>query len=64
MARRGSVYARVCRGVDSTSSQGDGCVIVKTKQAILVTEYNAPIQAPESTTIVENLADYLISVSY
>ncbi|KAF5339754.1 hypothetical protein D9611_009134 [Ephemerocybe angulata] len=44
--------------------QADGAVIVKTKQAILVAEYNAPIQAPEATPIVENLADYLISVGY
>ncbi|EJD38331.1 profilin [Auricularia subglabra TFB-10046 SS5] len=42
----------------------DGCVIVKTKQAILVAEYSAPIQAPECTTIVEGLADYLINVGY
>jgi len=42
----------------------DGCVIVKTKQAILVTVYAAPTQAPEATTVVESLADYLISVSY
>ncbi|TRM57411.1 profilin [Schizophyllum amplum] len=42
----------------------DGAVIVKTKQAILVTEYAAPIQAPEATPIVEGLADYLISVGY
>ncbi|KAF8638456.1 hypothetical protein AX17_002190 [Amanita inopinata Kibby_2008] len=42
----------------------DGAVIVKTKQAILVGLYSAPIQAPEATPIVENLADYLISVGY
>ncbi|KAH7890520.1 profilin, partial [Phlebopus sp. FC_14] len=42
----------------------DGCVIVKTKQAILVAEYVAPIQAAEATPIVEGLADYLISNSY
>lgn len=42
----------------------DGVVIVKTKQAVLVAEYVAPIQAPETTTIVESLADYLISVNY
>jgi profilin len=39
-------------------------VIVKTTQAVLVTEYMAPIQAAEATTVVETLADYLISVSY
>ncbi|RPD65417.1 profilin [Lentinus tigrinus ALCF2SS1-7] len=43
---------------------GDGCVLVKTKQAVLVAEYTAPIQAPEATPVVENLADYLIGVGY
>ncbi|CCL99615.1 uncharacterized protein FIBRA_01633 [Fibroporia radiculosa] len=42
----------------------DGCVLVKTKQAVLVTEYVAPLQAPEATPIVESLADYLIGVGY
>ncbi|KAI6021495.1 profilin [Pisolithus microcarpus] len=42
----------------------DGCTIVKTKQAILVTEYAAPIQHPESVPIVVALADYLKSVNY
>ncbi|KAF8500115.1 profilin [Gautieria morchelliformis] len=42
----------------------DGCLLVKTKQAVLVAEYAAPTQAPEATTIVEGLADYLISVGY
>jgi len=42
----------------------DGCVLVKTKQAVLVTEYHAPIQQPEAVVIVEALADYLKSVSY
>ncbi|KAJ3534650.1 hypothetical protein NMY22_g6830 [Coprinellus aureogranulatus] len=44
--------------------QADGAVIVKTKQAILVAEYQAPLQAPETTPVVEALADYLISVGY
>ncbi|KAI0635071.1 profilin [Trametes polyzona] len=44
--------------------QADGCILVKTKQAVLVAEYTAPVQAPEATPIVENLADYLISVGY
>ncbi|KAH7102447.1 profilin [Auriculariales sp. MPI-PUGE-AT-0066] len=44
--------------------QADGVVIVKTKQAILVAEYAAPIQAGEATPVVEGLADYLISVNY
>jgi len=42
----------------------DGAVLVKTKQAVIVTEYLAPIQAAESTPVVEGLADYLISVGY
>ncbi|KAF5370910.1 hypothetical protein D9615_009809 [Tricholomella constricta] len=44
--------------------QADGCVIVKTVQAILVAEYVAPLQAPETTPVVEGLADYLISVGF
>jgi len=44
--------------------QADGVVIVKTVQAILVAEYLAPLQAPETTPIVEALADYLIGVGY
>ncbi|TEB30892.1 profilin [Coprinellus micaceus] len=44
--------------------QADGVVIVKTKQAVLVGVYEAPIQAAEATTVVEGLADYLISVGY
>ena len=44
--------------------QADGVIIVKTKQAVLVTEYQAPLQAGESTPTVEGLADYLISVGY
>jgi len=42
----------------------DGALLVKTKQAILVAEYNAPVQAPEATTVVEGLADYLSGVGY
>ncbi|KAI0777599.1 profilin [Trametes elegans] len=42
----------------------DGCILVKTKQAVLVAEYTAPVQAPEATPVVEGLADYLISVGY
>jgi len=44
--------------------KADGAVIVKTKQAILVAEYVAPLQAPESSPIVETLADYLINLNY
>ncbi|TFK96725.1 profilin [Pterulicium gracile] len=44
--------------------QADGVILVKTTQAILVTEYQAPIQAGESVPTVEGLADYLIGVGY
>jgi profilin len=44
--------------------QADGATIVKTKQAILVAEYAAPLQSGESAPVVEKLADYLISVNY
>jgi len=46
------------------SLQADGCVLVKTKQAILVAEYVAPTQAPEATPVVEGVADYLKSAGY
>lgn len=46
------------------SYQADGCVLVKTKQAVLVAEYVAPTQAGEATPVVEGLADYLKSVNY
>lgn len=45
-------------------AQGDGAIMVKTKQAVLVAEYTGPVQAGEATPIVEGLADYLISVGY
>jgi profilin len=45
-------------------SQADGCLLVKTKQAVLVAEYVAPVQQAEAVKIVEGLADYLISVGY
>lgn len=44
--------------------QANGLVVVKTKQAILVAIYEAPIQAAECTPVVEGLADYLIGVGY
>ncbi|BGO94852.1 hypothetical protein NBRC10512_002518 [Rhodotorula toruloides] len=44
--------------------QADGIIIVKTKQAILVAEYAHPTQPGEATKVVEELADYLISVGY
>ena len=42
----------------------DGIILVKTKQAVLVAIYEAPVQAPEATPVVEGLADYLLSVGY
>lgn len=44
--------------------QADGCLLVKTKQAIIVAEYTAPTQHPEAAKVVESLGDYLISVNY
>eukprot|EP00048_Salpingoeca_helianthica_P014334 m.221170 g.221170 ORF g.221170 m.221170 type:complete len:126 (+) comp15734_c0_seq1:87-464(+) len=51
-----STYGR--KGSDS------GCVIVKTKQAILIGVYEAGVQAGNCNTVVEKMADYLISVGY
>jgi len=42
----------------------DGCVLVKTEQAILVAEYDAPNQQPEAVDVVEKLGEYLKSVGY
>ncbi|THV03050.1 profilin [Dendrothele bispora CBS 962.96] len=42
----------------------NGAVIRKTKQAVLVGEYDAPTQAPEATPVVEGLGDYLVGVGY
>ncbi|KAK7676116.1 profilin, required for normal timing of actin polymerization in response to thermal stress [Cerrena zonata] len=42
----------------------EGIVAVKTKQAILIAHYPAGVVAGEATTVVEKLADYLISVNY
>jgi profilin len=44
--------------------QGDGYVIVKTVQAIIVAEYAAPTQAQEAAKVVQSLADYLIDLKY
>jgi len=46
------------------TKQADGCILVQTKQAVLVTEYVAPIQQAEAVLIVEKLADYLVDVGY
>jgi len=42
----------------------NGCVLVRTNQAVLVTEYTPPVQHTEAVVVVEKLADYLISVGY
>ncbi|KAA8902837.1 hypothetical protein TRICI_005822 [Trichomonascus ciferrii] len=41
-----------------------GIVAVRTKQAVIVGHYAAPVVAGEATKVVEQLADYLISVGY
>ncbi|KAI4755587.1 profilin [Aureobasidium sp. EXF-12344] len=42
----------------------EGIVIVKTKQALLVTHYPEHVQPGVAANTVEQLADYLISVNY
>ena len=42
----------------------NGVVCVKTKQAVLIGAYQEGIQPGEATKVVEQLADYLISVNY
>ncbi|QLL33951.1 hypothetical protein HG536_0F02760 [Torulaspora globosa] len=42
----------------------EGVVCVRTKQTILIGHYPPSVQAGEATKIVEQLADYLISVQY
>ncbi|KAI3402812.2 UBA2 [Candida oxycetoniae] len=44
--------------------EAEGLICVRTKQTILVAHYPSGIQPGEATTIVEKLADYLISVGY
>ncbi|EIW73028.1 profilin [Tremella mesenterica] len=41
-----------------------GVFVIPTKQAILVAEYDAPIQAGDANVVVAKLADYLKSVGY
>ncbi|CAO1620606.1 unnamed protein product [Jaminaea pallidilutea] len=43
---------------------GDGIVLVKTNQAVLVGQYASPIIPGEATKVVEQLADYLLGVGY
>lgn len=42
----------------------EGAILVKTEQAILVAEYLAPVRRPEAVSVVEGLADHLISIGY
>lgn len=39
-------------------------MIVKTKQALLVTHYPETVQPGQAVNVVEKLADYLIGVGY
>ncbi|KZT55624.1 Profilin/allergen [Calocera cornea HHB12733] len=41
-----------------------GIILYKTKQTVLVAEYDAPIQNPEAASVTESLADYLTSAGY
>ncbi len=41
-----------------------GIAVVKTKQAILVGHYPENVQAGNATTVIEALADYMISTGY
>jgi profilin len=40
-----------------------GIACVRTKQAVIIGDYEEPIQPGECTKVVEGLADYLISVN-
>ena len=42
----------------------EGVIIVKTKQAILVTHYPETVQPGQAANVVEKLADYLMGVGY
>ncbi|KAJ3383484.1 profilin, required for normal timing of actin polymerization in response to thermal stress [Lobulomyces angularis] len=58
-------FALTCNDRSIYGKKGAGGVIcVKTKQAILIGVYDEPVQPGEATKVVENLADYLISVNY
>lgn len=41
-----------------------GIIAVRTKQAVIVGHYAAPVQAGEATKVVEAMGDYLIGVNY
>ncbi|KAI9719685.1 MAG: profilin, required for normal timing of actin polymerization in response to thermal stress [Chrysothrix sp. TS-e1954] len=42
----------------------EGIVIVKTTQAMLIGHHPDNVQTPNAATVVEQLADYLVSVGY
>ena len=67
--QRGVSYSRVVVSATTLTChfdlQGtDGLLIVKTKLAVLVAEYVAPIQAGEAMTVVGSVADYFIGLNY
>ena len=59
--RHFSLCSRTSR---SLSSQSGGIVTVKTKQAVLVAEYDAPVSPGDATKIVEDLADWMIDAGF
>jgi len=61
------VHISTCRQISYLTAklQGKhGICCVKTKQTILVTHYPETVQPGEAATVVEKLADYLISLTY
>ncbi|KAI5951039.1 PFY1 [Candida jiufengensis] len=44
--------------------EAEGLICVRTKQTILIAHYPNGVQPGEATTIVEKLADYLISTGF
>ena len=59
------VTVREERNTANTGEQGKtGIIIVKTKQALLVTHYPETVQPGTATNTVEKLGDYLIGVGY
>ena len=49
---------------DRSTKGKEGVVIVKTTQAMLIAHYPESAQPGAATTVVEQLADYLIGVGY
>ena len=41
-----------------------GVIAAKTRQAVLIGEYNASTQAGETADVIERLASYLIELNY